>query len=167
MKIRRFFLVCNLFLVGCYSNGLYVQEEWVDQEFLASSKIGTPDPRQKHPPKGQRLLVGWDLPKSLYKMGLDLHISVWLWDNTIEKIVCPIERRRGAEAFFFSNDIAGKDRRILTYKVEIVTFEGETMRTWEHHFWTKLISLDIRESAESNSDSVSSQPMQESVIDTP
>ena len=134
MKIPRWIILCNFFLAGCYTNGLYVQEEWVDREFLASSKIQTPDPRQKSPPQGQRLLVGWDLPRSEFLMGPLLHISVWLWDNTIENIKVPIERRRGAEAFFFSNDVPGIDRRILTYRVDVVTPQGEALKSWEHHF---------------------------------
>lgn len=167
MKITRIALLCNLFLAGCYTDGLYVQEEWVDREFLASSVVGTPDPRQEHPPVGQRLLIGWDLPRSEFSKKPALHVTVWLWDNTLEKICLPLERRRGAEAFFFPNDEPGKDRRILTYRVDVVSPDGELLNSWEHHFWTKLIAIDSRESAATRSDSVSSQPMQESVIETP
>lgn len=142
MKIRYLSLLCNFLFVGCYVNGLYVQEEWVNRDFLASSQVETPDPRQKCPPKGQRLLVGWDLPRSLYRQHPKLSITVWLWDNTLEKIECDLQRRRGSEAFFFPNEEPDLDRRILTYKVDIVSADGTILKTWKHHFWTKLIKLD-------------------------
>lgn len=167
MKITRFALLCNFFLASCYTNGLYVQQEWVDREFLASSKIGTPDPRQKTPPEGQRLLVGWDLPRSEFLKKPHMHIRVWLWDNTIEEIDFILERRRGSEAFFFPSNPSGKDRRILTYRVDVIEPDGAVLKSWEHHFWTELIAIDRRESADKRRDAVSSQPMQESVIEIP
>ncbi len=140
-RILVFAALCNL-LAGCYKNHLYVQQEWVDRNFLASSRIDTPDPRQQCPPEGQRLLVSWDFPKSLFKEELTLLVTVRLWDNTQDVLFHKMERKRDYAAFFFPNDKPGSDRRILTYRVQVLNGSGEVVETWNHHFWTELIDID-------------------------
>lgn len=140
---------------SCYKDHLYVQQEWVDRTFLASSHVGTPDPRQEHPPLGQRLLVAWRFPLNLVDRKLQMILTVRFWDNTEEVFYRSIERSKSYAAFNFYDD------RILTYRIQVVDAEGELVETWEHHFWTKLIEINR------SSLSVSSQPIQGSVIDTP
>lgn len=110
-----------------------MQQEWVDRNFLASSHVNTPDPRQKNPPLGQRLLVAWRFPLNLVNEELQMLLTVRFWDNTEELFTHPIDRSKGTAAFYFS------DRKILTYQIQVVTKEGQVIETWEHQFWTKLI----------------------------
>lgn len=148
-----------MLFAGCYRGHLYVQQEWVDRNFLASTHAGTPDPRQNNPPEGQRLLIAWDFPRSLYSCGLDLVATVRFWnENQISQRI-PVVRRRGYEALFFPNE------KILTYRVDVVGSNGEVIESWKHQFWTELI--DIGKTDRSSSSSVSSHPMQESVIERP
>lgn len=132
-----------------------MQQEWVDRNFLASTKVGTPDPRQECPPEGQRLLVAWNFPGSLFYQDLRLLLTVRFWDNSEEIISYPIERRWSNTAFNFF------DQKILTYRIQVVNRSNEIVETWEHHFWTELIDIDRKR------DSVSSQPRHGSVIETP
>ncbi len=145
-----------LFSSGCYRHHLYVQQEWVDRNSLASSHVNTPDPRQCDPPEGQRLLVAWQFPKSYFCRDLTIVATVRFWDDTqlVEKI--PVIRKRSYKALFYSN------QKILTYRVEVVTKEGEILETWQHQFWTELIDVGA-----SKSSSVSSQPRQASVMERP
>lgn len=143
-----------------------MQQEWVDAEFLASSKIGTPDPRQEHPPCGQRLLLAWDFPRSLFDEKLTLVATVRFWDNTQEVLFHPVERRRSYTAYYFPNPEPSGDRKILTYQVQVVSSNGTVIETWKHHFWTELIEISSSAAQRSNP-SVSSQPRQGSVIDKP
>lgn len=124
----------------------------VDVNYLASTHIGTPDPRQKHPPQGQRLLVTWKFPTSIFDQGLRLVLTARHWDQSEELIEYPLTKRWSYEEFYFPC-------KLLTYKIEIFNTCGELVDLWEHHFWTELIDM--------SSDSVSSQPMQGSVIETP
>lgn len=140
---------------GCYKDHLYVQQEWVDGSFLASSHIGTPDPRQECPPEGQRLLISWKFPGNLIAEQLELVATVRFWDNSEEVICRPIKNTWGYAALFFSKC------KILTYRIQVINGCGEIVETWEHHFWTELIDIDRK------SDSVSSQSRQASVIETP
>jgi hypothetical protein len=132
-----------------------VQQEWVDRNFLASSHIGTPDPRQERPPTGQRLLVAWRFPLNIIDRQLKMILTVRFWDNSEKAVSLPIFQSKGYTSFNFY------DERILTYRIQVIDAEGECVETWEHHFWTKLIDIDR------SKDSVSSQPRQGSVIDTP
>jgi hypothetical protein len=121
---------------GCYKNHLYVQQEWVDRTFLASTKVGTPDPRQECPPEGQRLLVAWKFPAYLFYQELHLLLTVRFWDNSEEVISYPVERHWSNAAFNFYH------QKILTYRIQVVNRDDEIVETWEHQFWTELIDID-------------------------
>lgn len=153
-RILAFSILFTLF-TGCYKDHLYVQQEWVDRNFLASSHIGTPDPRQECPPIGQRLLVAWRFPMNLINRQLHLILTVRFWDNTEEELYQVIENSKAYAAFNFY------DERILTYRIQVFDSEDEVVETWEHHFWTKLIDINR------SNVSVSSHPIQGSVIETP
>lgn len=118
-----------------------MQQEWIDREFLASSYVGTPDPRQEHPPLGQRLLVSWNFPRSIFEKHLSLSVTVRFWDDTQRTIVEPIERKRDSAVFYFPHDIPGSDKRILTYRVQAIAANGELVGHWDHQFWTELIEI--------------------------
>lgn len=148
-----------------------MQQEWIDRNFLASSHIRTPDPRQENPPVGQRLLVSWEFPRSTFAKELELFLTVRFWDDTQETFSQRMERRRDFTAFFFPSDATGgKDRRILTYRVQAIAKTGEIVGEWDHQFWTKLIDVGAKDnfsSAQRMSSSVSSHERQGSVIDIP
>jgi hypothetical protein len=127
-----------LFLVaGCYRNNLYVQQEWVDRETLASSHVGTPDFRQENPPTGPRLLIGWRFPVNWVNQGVWLKTTVRFWDQSQEVIWQEVGTSHGSAAL----DFFGK--RLLTYLVQVVDAEGECLETWEHQLWTERISETI------------------------
>ncbi|MBU6383394.1 MAG: hypothetical protein KGR16_03665 [Verrucomicrobia bacterium] len=149
-------LIMGLFLTCCYKDHLYVQQEWVDRNFLASTHVNTPDPRQACPPEGQRLLIAWRFPMNMVDAGLSLDLTVRLWDNQEEHFIRPITQSHGHAAFNFFDH-----KRILTYKIDILNAQGEVIEVWEHQFWTKLIDVDRSSSA------VSSQPKQGSVMEMP
>lgn len=145
-KISSFSLFCKALLLlsmsGCYKNHLYVQQERIDRTFLASSYVGTPDPRQAHPPEGQRLLIAWRFPYFLFQKELTLVTTVRLWNLSQEVFCQPLEQQRGSVAYYFPDDLPSNAHRILTYRLQVFDQEGEEIETWEHHFWTDLIDVD-------------------------
>lgn len=141
-----------------------MQQERVDRNFLASTRIGTPDPRQADPPEGQRLLIAWDLPRSSFVKEPHLDVTVRLWDETQKVFQIPMERKRDTAALFFPH--LGKERGLLTYRVEVRSKEGEILDAWVHQLWTELIAINCSD-AQSSKDSVSSHPMQGSVTEMP
>ncbi len=91
--------------------------------------------------------------------------TVRLWENEQKVITQPIERKRDVTAIFFPACDGGK---IVTYKIQVFNADGEEVTKWEHHFWAELIEIgDNSSSAQWMSDSVSSHPIQESVMETP
>lgn len=130
------------FLTSCYKNHLYVQHEKVDKEFLASTHVNTPDPRQKHPPKGQRIIVSWDFPLSVYREKLSMILTVRFWDNRQDVLVRKIDRKRGYDSFYFEDTTKDKKKRVLTYRVQIINEDGEVVDDWKHQFWTDLIEIN-------------------------
>lgn len=126
---------------GCYKNHLYVQQEWVDANFLASQYVGSPDPRALDPPQGQRLLLSWKFPQALFCEQLTFLITVRLWDNSEQIFVRQVEQRWGSAAYYFPDKDRDIDHRILTYKIEVFNARGELVEEWKHHFWRELIEL--------------------------
>ncbi len=147
-RISVFFILINLLASGCYRNHFYVQQEWIDRNYLASVQVGTPDPRKESPPSGQQLLVGWDFPKSIFDQGLTLVVTIRLWDSTQKVFSRPMIRKRGYEVFFFPSKGPGSEERILTYYVKAVAQNGEVVGYWEHQFWTDLIEIGSRQTQE-------------------
>jgi hypothetical protein len=137
-RIKRLASQCKVFLVifilgSCYRHHLYVQQEWVDRNFLASSHVHTPDPRQEHPPEGQRLLIAWRFPHSLFCKELTFNITVRFWDDTEKNFSEPIRKKRGCHVLSFPG------QKILTYRIQVFSKDNELIETWTHHFWTKWI----------------------------
>jgi len=127
--------VAALLFSGCYRHHLYVQQEWVDRSFLASSHVNTPDPRQADPPDGQRLLIAWDFPRSIFNQELSFVVCVRFWDDSEQVLMDPIQRKRGYHAYYFPK------KKILTYRVQVISKENEIIETWKHHFWTERIEI--------------------------
>ena len=80
----------------------------MDISYLASSHVGTPDPRKKHPPVGQTLSIAWDFPLSIFRENLDMVVTVRFWDNKQDVFCSPIEINRGNKVYRFQDDTIDK-----------------------------------------------------------
>ena len=122
---------------SCYKNNLYVQQEWMDANFLASNFTDTPDPNRKNPPEGKRILISWDFPISIFRQHLSLFLTVRFLNNKQIVLFYPLNSKRGYKAYSFNE----KENKILTYRVQVISKQGEILETWKHQFWTELIDL--------------------------
>ncbi len=118
---------------------IYVQQESIDGSYLASSRVGTPDPRAKNPKVGQQLNIYWDFPLSLYKKELTMYLTVRFWDSTEEVFQYPITKKRDIKTYFFKKQ---KGKKLLTYKIDIVSKENKIVDTWKHQLWKELITVE-------------------------
>lgn len=139
--MRVLFILFLLVLSGCYKNHLYVQQQSVNKYYLASSKVDTPDFRQKNPPDDEQIVVAWDFPISEFRKDLNLKLTVRFWDNQEVDKSCHLKRKRGFKKFVFTNLENEKNKRILTYKVDVFDKNNNLVSQWEHQFWTKLIDF--------------------------
>jgi hypothetical protein len=125
---------------SCHKNHLYVQNEWIDKKYLASSHVGTPDPRNKSFVSGNKLIISWAFPKNLYKKNLSLLLTMRFFGNTQDVITHLISKKKSYTTFFFP-----KNKKILTYQIQIVAEDGQIIEVWKHQLWTELIDIDKQE----------------------
>lgn len=145
MNKKFIFLILFFFITSCYKNYLYVHHEKMDATSLASTHVDTPDPRLKHPPNGQMISVFWDFPLSIYRENLTLVTTVRFWDNKQDVFVYKIPRKRGYITYKFQDDTVAKNKRILTYKVDVLNEDRVLIDKWRHHFWKELIKINREE----------------------
>jgi hypothetical protein len=122
----------------------------MDSSYLASTHTKTPDPRKKHPPEGQKISVAWDFPLSIYRENLTLMTTVRFWDNKQDVFVYKIPRKRGYISYKFQDDSKDKNKRILTYKIDVFNEDGVLTAQWKHQFWKELISINKEDDEEVN-----------------
>lgn len=144
--MRRFLLLLAipltlLLLPGCRQYYLSVCQEWVDERYLASTNVSTPDPRKDHPPIGQMLILDWRVPSDVFKKKPEVVLDLVLWDYTAREIRIPIKRRMDFATYRLFDADYEKSGGILTYKAKIVTEDGEVFREWKHQLWVNLITV--------------------------
>lgn len=171
LKIRgmgtAFFCLC--LLTGCEKYYLSLRQVPVDVTYLASSGVGTPDPRQANPPYGQKVVMEWAIPPELLEQKPEIVFHVIYKNYTQEELIYPIEDRSGMEVFSLLNENYEAKGGILTYHAIIRTQQGKIYREWKHQLWVHLITLDDEtdSAAARTSSSVSVQPKQGSVTEIP
>ena len=107
--------------------------------YLASTHVGTPDPRQDHPPIGQMLILDWRVPQEVFKKKPEVVLDLILWNYTQRQIRIPIKRQMDFATYRLFNEEYDKTGGILTYKAQIVTEDGNVFREWKHQLWVNLI----------------------------
>jgi hypothetical protein len=123
-------------------NYLSLMQDRIDARYLASTHVGTPDPRQAHPPYGQRIVINWFLPNGLVKKNLHINLHVLYWNNTTAVMTYPVNSQRGSQVYFLLNDDFDAKKGILTYKAELVSESGEVCGEWKHQLWVNLINIE-------------------------
>jgi len=139
-----FFLSCALILLSsCTCQRLTIQSEYLGRESLASYYVNTPDPLLDAPPIGQRLIIGWSIPKSyLAYSDLHLHIIVRLRNREQDIQQVLITDIRGTHLYELLNEKFCQSGGILTYKVTLIG-NGCLLEEWHHPLWTDLITFDL------------------------
>jgi hypothetical protein len=127
---------------SCRESCLTIQTDYLTYKNLASYYVGTPDPRQNVPTVGQRLIIGWAVPKS-YLTYENLHLEVTIRFRNREEVieVFPIKKTRGTYVFALLNCDYFEKRGILTYKIDLIG-GGCILEEWRHKIWTDLITIN-------------------------
>ncbi|MDJ0651744.1 MAG: hypothetical protein QNJ27_01870 [Simkaniaceae bacterium] len=104
--------------------------------------MGSPDPLQKNPPKGQELIVQWRLPRNFFHKQMTLVLDLLYKNYTRETLSYPISRCRGVVTYSLLGDDYREKEGLLTYKAEIRDKEGDVIQEWKQQLWTELIVID-------------------------
>lgn len=139
--MKFFSILILLCLAGCQKYGLILRQQRVDASYLASTHVGSPDPRQKCPPHGQLIIVEWWVPPPILKRDPKIVLHVLLRDYSERVVEFPICKRLGYEIFPILGEEFDESCGLLTYKAEIVTCDGEVYREWKHQMWVQLIKF--------------------------
>lgn len=139
MRLLRIGLIPLFFLSSCSRYYLSVEKEKMDLNHLSSVAVGTPDPRQNHPPVGERLIVEWYVPSAVMKKNPHIHLTLLYWNFEEESVTLPIKHRLGNTTFDLLDQKYLQNKGILAYKAEIVEEDGTIYRTWKHQLWVKII----------------------------
>jgi hypothetical protein len=142
MRSSRLVLLLIPFLfIGCSNEHLSVHTEYIDEEYLASYHVKTPDPLLLNSPLGQQLIVQWNVPRD-YILYEDLHLRIYIRFRDRQEIVqiVPMRQRLCCYRYELLNDAFCKTGGIITYKIEIIG-DGSILDEWRHQLWTELIQV--------------------------
>lgn len=145
-KFKKILPVLLLLLASCGSS-LSVRREWIDGRYLASTHVNTPDPRQAHPPFGQRLLVSWRIPSSVLAEKPELVLQVIYWNFTQKTFVYPLHKRMGYKICSLLDEEYRETGGLLAYRAQIITKDGRVLKEWKHQLWVNLIEEEKQEPA--------------------
>ncbi len=189
-KILLFFLLC-IYATSCSRYYVSVSRQSIDRRYLASTHVGTPDPRQEHPPLGQMLIIDWQVPQSIYKKHSRIVLDVIYWNNTEKRFSFPIQDKVGYVTYSLLNREFAEKKGILTYRAKIAyslpppSIDGKMVsegppeehvyREWKHQLWVRLIQVGdpaeqgapSAESAQETNVSVEDQSIHASVMEIP
>ncbi len=131
-----------LSLFACSKHYVNVTKIDIRRSTLASSFAETPDPRQKHPPKGEQLLVEWNLPSKWDKEHLFLQLHVIYNDYLEDTFVYSLDGPRGDLSYFLLGEHYQRSGGLMTYEAQIKTEEGVVIQQFKQALFTKIIPLD-------------------------
>jgi hypothetical protein len=134
--------IVSLILCACEKHYVSVTKVEISRSSLASSFVKTPDPRQSFPPRGEQLVIEWNLPSTEKEKDLFLDLSLIYQDYSEETIQYELKSSRGVISYFLMGEDFREKKGIMTYKAEIRTKEGDLVKTWKHKLWVTLIKLD-------------------------
>lgn len=128
------FIFCS-----CSRTYISLQEQLVDKDYLASSYVQTPDPEAKCPPCGKNILIEWNFPISVFRQNLCIFLTARLWDNTTRIYKYRISKKQGYVTMYFSSK--NPNKKLLTYKVEVINAENQLVECVENQFWTEKVDV--------------------------
>ncbi|MFT5316924.1 MAG: hypothetical protein ACI8RA_000164 [Chlamydiales bacterium] len=147
-SVKRFgiYLLLLISLVGCSRENLYVQSDYLTHDDLASTHVGSPDPRKEEPWAGQRLIVGWSVPERFLNEP-DVRLVLTLRFRNREQAIksFPLESSSGKYIYRLMNDEFFEKRGVLTYQAKIMSGEDKVLYTWTHQLWTDLLEIEMTE----------------------
>ncbi len=147
----QFLFLFFILLASCEKYYVSVSSIPINASYLASSQVGTPDPRQAHPPVGQKLVIDWAIPPEMLSEQPKIILHLLYKNHGEKEVVYPITCRGGYTVYSLLNEEFVETKGLLTYRAEIVTEGGKVYREWKHQLWVNLITLDERQERTSDS----------------
>ncbi len=135
-------LLIALGCFGCSSHYVSVVKVPVDKTSLASTYAGTPDPKAKVVPKGEKLYISYRIPFSMSTDDLKIRLKVIYKNLEQEEKIFPIYHRIGAVGFDLVGDKFKKTSGFFTYKAELLDKDDHVIDCNQQRMWVDLLKLD-------------------------
>ncbi len=135
------FLLVSL-LTGCETYYLDLGSIDVDRKYLASSHIGSPDPRQEHPPDGKRISISWKIPRDLWRQDPKIILTILFVNFEKRELELSVPTRTGHHSYFLSAVDLKEHGGLLSYRADLLLPSGEIYRSWQQQLWVEPILLD-------------------------
>ncbi len=147
MRGHLLLLSALMLFVSCQQQRMIVESRYLSRARLASSFVGTPDPRQYCPTVGQELTFTWRLPEFDNEEDLKLLLTVRFRNRNSECLEVPVNRFRGSFTYQLLDDDYWEANGIVTYKIELYAGEN-VIDCWYHQVWSEEICFDTYEAEE-------------------
>lgn len=137
--LRKWGMALVLSCVSCASSqySITAQRQKVGLSYRASSRIHTKDHKKFCPPEGENILVSWDFSDEEFALVKKLLVLVRFYNQTEETQIHLLEKRRGADTFFFPCKQGSGG--ILSYKIVLLTASGNVVEEVKSRLWVEKI----------------------------
>ncbi len=152
--------ITAVFLSGCQKYYISIAQERIDKDYLASVALNTPDPRQKNPPLGEKLIIEWRVPREYLAHKPMLYLHVIYKDYTEAFFTYPMPYKMDYAVYDLLGEEYLRKKGILTYQAEVRAPQGEPFLEWKHQLFTKLIVIEddqVQEQSDEESLSLTSK----------
>lgn len=151
MRYLTSLMLAGLLFTGCQPRILSVQTEYLSHINLASYHVGTPDPRLRNPPLGQKLIVNWSLPTWDCNTAYELTVKIRFKNGTSAHESFPLANPKGTFVFPLLNEDYFTKGGFKTY-VAIMSADGIQLEEWRHQLWVNIIEISENEGYEHEDD---------------
>lgn len=118
---------------------IFVEDNFITVESLASFHMSTPDPKKFNPPQGQEVTINWSLHEEYYHYD-QLKIMLTILFGNLEEIEIPISITRPISSYTYTlmNQNYFDADGILAYKVDLYA-DDQLIYAWKHQLWVDII----------------------------
>lgn len=136
--IRSLYFLIPLLCIGCAARPMIqARSEYVNPSYLASQKIGTPDPLSACF-YGQQLVINWHIPERC--LPAQIHLQLRYGNRCFQEVVYPVNMPAGIWIYRLLGKEFSEVEGIASYSLAI--YAGDTcLGTFKHHLWADLIEL--------------------------
>lgn len=138
-----YFPVCFILFAACSSAKVVVDRYAVTPSELPSVYVESPDPRLKKPSYGQVLAVRYRIKNPVSQKMPYLLLLKIIYKNLEEETKSyTVFNEEGTFEFPVIDEAFEGTGGVLTYRAELMTFDGDLIAEFKHKLWFELISFD-------------------------
>lgn len=140
MRCLTHVVLTGLLFCSCQPRILSIQTEYLSHVNLASFHVGTPDPRLRNPPLGQKLIINWSLPYWDCDTAYELTVKIRFKNGTSTSTSFVAKEPKGTFIYPLLNEDYFDKGGFKSY-LATITADGVFLEEWRHQLWVNLIEI--------------------------